>query len=152
MLESPNQRHLKGTRTRMNKFISVFTYDLRFRTGGHFEKSWVFSLWSMHRRNETTDLGDHTPHGSQTSTIQWVSNQGWTSLFWFLRTTSFFLMAAILNHQICKPSNLVCWRLVAVIDQFHQNHVLQSSRFKMVGKEVFTGKRNKTMDLRDHAC
>ena len=57
MLESSNRRHLRGKRMWMNKFITVFAYELQLCTGSHFEKSCVFSLWSMHRRNETSISG-----------------------------------------------------------------------------------------------
>ena len=70
MLESPKQCHLKVMMMRLNKFISVFAYDLRLGGGGHFGNSCIFSAWSMHRGSQTMYLEDNSSHGVQMSANQ----------------------------------------------------------------------------------
>ena len=69
MLESPKQCIPTAVRVEINKLIPVFAYGLQFCTGGHFEKSCMYSLWLMHR-SETMDSWVNTPHSIQTSTKQ----------------------------------------------------------------------------------
>ena len=131
MLESPNQHHLKGKQMWMNKFITVFVYGLRLCTGGLFEKI-MFSHYgqcigemrqrisgtlhhtvtkptpfnrSVHRemRQQISGTIHHTVTKPTPLNRSRIKDE--QVCFGFRVRPQ---MAAILNHQMCKPYSTAC--------------------------------------------